>query len=506
VPSGVPRQLVCFILILYAFTSTGAAAVAHAVLVASEPAAGQRLERTLHMVTLAFDEPVETALGSLRVLDASGTERSLGGAFHPNGDPRRIAVLSPPLGRGRYVVAWRVVSADSHIVGGAYAFGLGVPAGEEPPPVPAGGATFLLPLVHFIMLAGVLFGIGLPLGAAALGKGRSRVPSRGERGAWFAFALAACADVAVRANLAGGSPLSALTTRIGALRLISVAAALIALAAISGNRRRRPLLLVAGLVAALSLSFAGHAADAKPAVLGVAVDALHLLAAAAWIGVVTMAATLGHSAELRAIPRIAAAAVVALVATGVVQTIRNAGSLQALVTTAYGREIDLKFLLLIAALGIASQVHRAGEQHRPAARSRIKLELWFLVAIVAVTAVLVETPLPRNASQPPTVATSFSVRDINVQVTAVSAERRAWTLRVSGSAAGSTTVPLDGVDVAVRERRRNIGPLVVPMTREASGAFSGRVTLPFDGAWSASVSARSGAFDENHHTFSLTGE
>jgi hypothetical protein len=41
------------------------------------------------------------------------------------------------------------------------------------------------------------------------------------------------------------------------------------------------------------------------------------------------------------------------------------------------------------------------------------------------------------------------------------------------------------------------------MTLTSDGAFDGSTTLPFAGAWSASVSARSGDFDENDTTIPL---
>jgi len=52
------------LVLLGALALTSAPAIAHAVLVASEPSAGERLERAPLIVTLTFDEPVETALGS----------------------------------------------------------------------------------------------------------------------------------------------------------------------------------------------------------------------------------------------------------------------------------------------------------------------------------------------------------------------------------------------------------------------------------------------------------
>jgi hypothetical protein len=158
---------------------------------------------------------------------------------------------------------------------------------------------------------------------------------------------------------------------------------------------------------------------------------------------------------------------------------------------------------LLAALGTARQARRELARRRFAIRNRLKLELWLLTAVIAVSAVLVETPLPRSAAHAMSVSLSFPVRDVSVHVDAAAVDARHWTVRVSGNGSYGEAVPLDGADVAVRETRRNVGPFVVPMTREASGSFSGSVTLPFDGAWSAFVSARRGVFDEDHRTFPL---
>jgi methionine-rich copper-binding protein CopC len=98
-----------------AILTVPAAASAHAVLVASQPGAQERVERAPLMVTLTFDEPVETSVGSLRVFDSKGDSHATGPVFHPGGDPRSIAARVGKLQRGRFVVSWQVVSADSHI-------------------------------------------------------------------------------------------------------------------------------------------------------------------------------------------------------------------------------------------------------------------------------------------------------------------------------------------------------------------------------------------------------
>jgi copper transport protein len=475
-------------------------AAAHAVLVASEPSAGARVDRAPQTITLTFDEPVETALGSLRVLDAAGALRSAGAVLHPSSDPRRIATRVLNIGRGRYVVAWQVVSADSHLVNGAYSFGVGVDAGPAPVAQAGTGAELLLPILHFGILAGALLGIGIPIGIAAFRLRSNESRYAAEFAGWCILAFAAFADVALRADLAGGTLPAALTTRVGELRLATIAAAVVGVFSLVTKRRNWDLTVVAAIASIASLSLAGHAGDGG--VVGIAADALHVLAAATWIGLLAVGTTLEPSPRLRRISPVAASAVALIVATGIVATLRNAGSVQALLTTNYGFEIDLKIAGLILALAVALTARRALARGRFAIGGRLKLELWLLTAVIAVTAVLVESPLPRDAAPALERRTAFALDQTPVIVTAASSDPLHWTFRITGD--GRTGTSPDGATITVRETVRNVGPIPVPLNRDASGTYIGTVTLPFAGTWSAFVSARRGEFDENHETFSLT--
>ena len=497
------KALAAAIVIAWAFLIMGTSALAHSVLVASSPAAGAQIQTPPQTVVLTFDEGVESELGSVRVLDASGSVRSSGPVFHPDGDARRVAVRVDTGARGRYVVAWHVISADSHLVGGAFAFGVGVPAGAAPVVAADNGAVTLLPIVHFALLAAIVLGIGLPLGALVLRARTSAYPI--EFGAWFVAAFAAFGDVAFRADLAGGSLWPAFTTHVGTSRALTIGAAFVAILALTGLRRRLAILAPACAVAIVSLSLAGHAADGAFAWAGIAADALHLLAAATWIGVLAIGTTVVAGPRLRSISPIATGAVIVLIVTGIVQTLRNAGSFGALLTTPYGKTIDVKIALLVLLLAFAFSARRALARGAFAIGTRIKIELWLLTAVLAATAILVESPLPREASASglasatatATATATFSVRGVDVTVTAVARDAQMWTIRIDGSA------PLDGAQVSVREAERNVGPLDVALTRASDRSFTGTIALPFAGNWSALVSARSGDFDETHYTVPL---
>lgn len=477
----------------------GTPAFAHATLVASDPPAGARIASAPHAVTLTFDEAVETQLGSLRVLDAAGTQRSAGPVVHPGGDGRRVQVRLGALARGRYVVAWRVVSSDSHLVDGAFAFGVGVDAGAAPA-LPAGnGAQLLLPIVHFFLLAGVLLGIGVPIGVATIARRARRAPLAIEFTAWCVVAFAAFTDIVFRADLAGGSFANAFGTHVGELRAITIGAAAVALTALIGTQRRWVVLAIASFAAALAVSLAGHGGDGSWVVAGAGADLLHLLAAAAWIGVIAVGSTLEAGPELRRITPVAMTAVAVLIGTGIVQTLRNAGSIAALIGTDYGHTIDIKIALFVVLLALANGARTALARGTFAIARRIKLELWLLTAVVAVTAVLVEMPLPRAAASANGVSATatLTVRGIAVRATASTTNGTAWVVRITSSA------PLDEAAVRVRETRRHVGPLTVTMMRVEPTTFAGTVTLPFAGEWSAEISARSGAFDEAHRTLPL---
>lgn len=112
---------------------------------------------------------------------------------------------------------------------------------------------------------------------------------------------------------------------------------------------------------AVTPAFSGHAAAGPDAALGVVVGVLHFSAAAVWFGgLVLLGTCMLPSADIglpQAVPRfssVAFTAMVVIVVTGVVQSWRQVGSLQALGDTAYGRLLVAEvvaFLLLIAVAG-----------------------------------------------------------------------------------------------------------------------------------------------------------
>ncbi|MEU1275838.1 copper resistance protein CopC [Streptomyces sp. NPDC005799] len=115
-------------LLLLVLGGAGAAS-AHAALKSTDPEDGTVLKSAPHRVTLTFTESVGLLDDSFRVLDPDNRRVRIGEAGHAQGRSDTASVTLPAkLARGTYVVAWRVVSADSHPVGGAFTFSVGKPS------------------------------------------------------------------------------------------------------------------------------------------------------------------------------------------------------------------------------------------------------------------------------------------------------------------------------------------------------------------------------------------
>src|SRR5262249_8918471 len=106
-------------------------AFAHATLLTTEPQPGGRFESSPPAVSLRFDEPVEVTLGGIRLFDGKSNRIDIGAPHHPQGSGNQVKSSLPKLDDGTYVVTWRVTSADSHPIQGAFTFQVGTAGGVK---------------------------------------------------------------------------------------------------------------------------------------------------------------------------------------------------------------------------------------------------------------------------------------------------------------------------------------------------------------------------------------
>ena len=195
--------------------------------------------------------------------------------------------------------------------------------------------------------------------------------------AWWATLVATLAGLLLHGPFTAGLPLSrtldatlltqTVGTRFGGIWAVRVLLLLLLVAVlrvwvqgVAAWRRTSAWVAVGVLAAALMATpaLSGHAAAGPDAAVGAVVGVVHFSAAAVWFGGLVLLGTCvlprAEMGQLQAVPRFSSAAFTAMVVilgTGMVQSWRQVGSLQALGETAYGRLLVAKvavFLLLIA--------------------------------------------------------------------------------------------------------------------------------------------------------------
>jgi hypothetical protein len=104
------------------------AAQAHALLVKSVPSARATLARPPERVQLWFNERLEPAYSSVSVWNDAGAQVDARDAAVSPQDPRRLELSLPALPPGKYVVRFRVLSVDGHVVESTVPFTIRPPA------------------------------------------------------------------------------------------------------------------------------------------------------------------------------------------------------------------------------------------------------------------------------------------------------------------------------------------------------------------------------------------
>jgi methionine-rich copper-binding protein CopC len=109
--------------LLFAMAALPAAgAWAHAFLEHAKPPVGSSVASAPAQVSLQFTQRLEPAFSRVQVLDPAGKRVDRDDAKVAADDPTTLVVSLSALGPGRYVVKWRVLSVDTHVTEGDYAF------------------------------------------------------------------------------------------------------------------------------------------------------------------------------------------------------------------------------------------------------------------------------------------------------------------------------------------------------------------------------------------------
>jgi copper transport protein len=524
-----------------------AAAMAHADLVASSPPASASLLEPPDELRLTFSEPIDPELAYVDLLDASQQRVAGLGAPTATDADRAVVVRLPDLAPGTYTVTYQVVSAvDGHATTGIFAFVID-PTGTEAPPPIAPGATS--PSVDGWTIAGRWLALGgglVALGSlllwwrsrALLPAGEPRRPPWGlvAVAAVVAFAglaayltLAARPIVAAVPERAAGWPLDfaapyGSTPFAMAMRAALAGTFVASVLALLGWAVRRSSVdaaAAAGASLALGIALAGmslaaHAAAGGPAFA--AVDWLHLVAVAAWLGglpaVLLLARRSAEPGMGRALLRrhgavaLVAAPVVAL--TGIANSPLVLGEARELVGSGYGNLLLAKAGLLSVAVGIGAVnflVLRG--RGRAAVTALVAAELVVAAVAVSVAATMVTIqpaaargPVPTAAPVTPAhlFGTAGPVR-VHATVNLPTPGVQSYQVTVADAATGGPRDDVQRVFLELEppsdatpppERVELMPDATRPDLYTASGAY-----LSVEGEWGlAVVVRRAGALDE----------
>jgi copper transport protein len=398
-------------------------AAAHALVVASNPAAGAVLPRPPAELRVVFSEPVRPLGQGLTLRGARG-QVPLGPVRHPPDHPDVLAVVLPRLGDGTYTAVWRIVSVDDgHVEAGSFAFAVGRGGSIGPPsrgprqlPPPGQAAA------RWIAVTGVLNLAGMLLAALALW-GRAGATGPGEpaygRLALLAVGVAVVGlvgELAVDAGTATGGGLlgglvptaigsfvassPAAVARLGIPLALVVAAALLVRREVRRGRRPGTAAVAPAVGAVAALVLGAHATGLQPRWWFLLLEASHLLAVAAWVGGLVVLVSLGRratTATVRRFSALALRAVAVIAATGALEALGEVPGRAGLFRTDYGRTLLVKLalaagLLLLAAVARFRLLPRApGEQAPRPLRRLVGVEAAGALGVVLVAAVLANT-------------------------------------------------------------------------------------------------------------------
>ncbi|QKZ20408.1 copper resistance CopC/CopD family protein [Streptomyces chartreusis] len=370
------------LLVLFLLGGTGPAS-AHAALRATDPEDGSVLKSAPRDITLTFTESVGLLEDSFRVLDPDGRRLRTGEPEHARGGGAETATVTLPakLAEGTYTVAWRVVSADSHPVSGAFTFSVGKPslttATLDTGPAEDPATKSLYNIARYLAYLAVALLIGTATFMAVCRPPDAPVLHRLLKAGWWTLFGATLALLVLRAPYESGEgPLGALsadsvtrtlTGRPGEVLLARLALLLVAALYLLRLARLRKPFGWAGAALAVGLAVTWAAGEHASAGIQVPVamtsSALHLLATAVWLGGLTALLVTLYRARLTPaavtrFSRVAFVSVTVLVVTGVYQSWRGLGSWDALTGTTYGRLLTLKLAAVVLLLAAAALSRR----------------------------------------------------------------------------------------------------------------------------------------------------
>lgn len=417
-----PRLFVLLLLALGVLLATPQAASAHAATVGSTPAPGSVVGSSPTEVTVTFSESITPVNGRIQVIAPDGERIS--GLATARGAVLHIPVRTAKRPLGTYLISYRVISADSHPVGGAITFSVGAPSARPKAAETTGthwSVRAAVPTLRFLGYGGLTLIVGPAMFLAFLWP-RRRSRAGVTRLIKTGFALTAVATlgaIGTQAQQSSGAALwqvsagelgDVVTSRFGLTLVarLAVLAILFFLVPLPFHGRLKGgLVLLLGVAGLATWPLTGHSIASPLPVVTVGVDIVHLATMALWLGgLITLLGFLLRGTDRRILgvllpvwSRWAALSVLWLAIAGTVQAVVEVGTVDALFSTGYGRLLLTKLGILALVLAAAAVARRFVQRSQSGngLRRTVGIEVLATVVILGLSAVLVQVNPGRTA-------------------------------------------------------------------------------------------------------------
>ncbi len=446
--------------------------LAHANLLRSDPPANSAQKISPTRVRLWFSETPEPSFTTISMVDKSGAQLDKRDSHRVPDEKDAMEVSVPELPQGLYTVVWKALSAaDGHVTNGSFSFTVGdVPLSEsspreimalvdnalaasEPPPLREIFSRWFNLLTLIVLVGAITFPVLILIPALAMKDSRQPIlrayPSTIRarlseepndaldlwlerwltfvRAAFVLYALATVGVLISQAFAAGGGVDAILNvlqaTRFGTIwlfraSLLMILGVLIFRDATEHRAMRIGALLGVALVFTQSLTSHG-AAVSDPPILPLAIDFIHLLLAAIWVGGLFQLLIAIQSFETDTLAKIistfslvAFVCVGVIIATGTYSMIVQVEPLEAFFETLYGEALFVKLLLILPLLALGALnliITRPALAGMVAQRARavmarfniaVALEIVFAALVILAVGVLTSAAPAKGAYDP----------------------------------------------------------------------------------------------------------
>lgn len=322
-----------------------------------------------------------------------------------------------------------------------------------------------------------------------------------------------------------------LDTRFGTVWGLRLVAWCLAGVALTAAFRGRAALAAAALplgFLVLSPALAGHASTQSPGWLLLPADVVHVAAMSVWTGglavlVGAMPAATARlepgertrilAATLRRFSPIALAAVAALALTGLTQSVVHVRSVGNLLDTAFGRAVLVKALVVVLGLVVLGAYQRRRSLPRLAAleaggeapgragvllRRALRAEVALVAVVLGVTAALVSyAPSVAEQAGPFAGVTDVGPARLDVTVDPATPGSNEIHLYLTDPATGAQFSEFEEIDVALRLRSKEIGPIEAELLPAGPGHYvAAQAPFGVAGDWEMEVRLRLSEFEE----------